>query len=277
MSLSETPGFSVAAFGDEAATDLEDQLDVLESVGIDRIDVRGVGGDNVLDLSNDELDAVRETIEGRGFEIPLVGSPIGKVDVTDEFEPHLERFERALEVTDRLGADYLRVFSYYYPEEEDPFDYREEVMRRMRAKVELAAEADTVLCHENVNGIYGETPERARDIFTTVDSPYLRHIFDPQNYVARGREVYPDALFHLVEFVECVHVGGESREDGKVVVGEGDTQIADVLRVLDARGFDGYLSLEPHLWEDGPADTTAENFRLTADALAEILESVAGE
>jgi sugar phosphate isomerase/epimerase len=272
------PGFTLTGFADEIDSDLETQLSVLESLDIEHIEVRSVGAQNVLDLDDDEIESVKAELDSRGFTVSSIGSPIGKVDVTDPFEPHLERFERAMDVAERFETKYIRLFSYYIPEGEDPADYRDEVLRRMRRKAELVEERGLVLLNENEKDLYGDTPGRMRDIHLAVDSPNLRMVFDPANYLELGIRPYPDALLQVVEFVEYLHV-----KDAKLGVrgemrpaGEGDGRIPETLEALAARGFEGYLSLEPHLQVAGEAGgfSDEEGFRTATRALTDVLESV---
>jgi sugar phosphate isomerase/epimerase len=272
------PGFTLTGFADEIDSDLETQLSVLESLDIEHIEVRSVGAQNVLNLDDDEIESVKAELDSRGFTVSSIGSPIGKVDVTDPFEPHLERFERAMDVAERFETKYIRLFSYYIPEGEDPADYRDEVLRRMRRKAELVEERGLVLLNENEKDLYGDTPGRMRDIHLAVDSPNLRMVFDPANYLELGIRPYPDALLQVVEFVEYLHV-----KDAKLGVrgemrpaGEGDGRIPETLEALAARGFEGYLSLEPHLQVAGEAGgfSDEEGFRTATRALTDVLESV---
>jgi hypothetical protein len=46
-------------------------------------------------------------------------------------------------------APYIRMFSYYAPEGKNIDDYREQVMDRMAAKVEVLADVDVTMVHEN--------------------------------------------------------------------------------------------------------------------------------
>jgi sugar phosphate isomerase/epimerase len=243
------PPFTLTGFADEIDPDLRTQLDLLESLGIDYLDLRSAWGTNVLDLDPDELATIERELDERGMGVSAIGSPIGKIDITDPFDPHMDRFETALNRAARFDADYIRLFSYWMPDDEDPAEYRTEVMRRMQRKTELAADAGVVLLHENEKDIYGDTPARVRDIATTVDSPYLQTIFDPANYLEVGVQSYPDALLQTVETIEFLHIKDAVHgERGEIrAAGEGDGRITETLDALAARGFTGFASLEPHL------------------------------
>ena len=277
------PADRISGFADEIADDLDEQLDVLESAGIDRLDLRNVRGENLLDLSGERLVDLEATLDARGFTVTSIGSPIGKVGVADPLEPHMERLDRALELADRFDTDRVRVFSYYIPEDDDPADHRAEVLRRTRAAVDRAERADVTLVLENEKDIYGDTPGRVRDLLTAVDSPHLRAVFDPANYLEIGVRPYPDALLQVVEYVDQVHVKDArfGERGGIEPPGEGDGRLPETLAALHDRGFAGPLSLEPHLAMAGSnyGYSGPEGFRTAADALQGILadESDEGE
>lgn len=270
--------YRVSGFADEIADDLETQLDVLESEEITHIDLRGVNGENVLDLSDEDVTDVAETLDERGINVTSIGSPIGKIGIEDPFDPHLKRFEHALELADRFDTHRIRVFSYYMPDGDEPQGHRDEVLRRTRAIVERAEEADVLLLLENEKDLYGDVPERVRDILTTIDSPHLKSVFDPANYLEIGVNPYPDALLQVVEYIDHIHVKDArfGERGGIEPAGQGDGQIPEILAALRDRGFSGVLSLEPHLaiaasdyGYSGP-----EGFRTAADALRGILSDI---
>ncbi|WP_436906748.1 sugar phosphate isomerase/epimerase family protein [Halosimplex marinum] len=271
----------ISGFADEIADDLDEQLATLESLDISHLDLRGVWSENALDLSEDRLDALEAALDDRGFSVTSIGSPIGKIGIGDDFEPHLERLERALELANRFDTDRVRVFSYYIPDGDDPADHREEVLRRTRAAVERAESADVTLVLENEKDIYGDTPGRMRDLLTTVDSPHLRAVFDPANYLEIGARPYPDALLQVVEYVDQVHVkDAEYGERGEIrPAGEGDGRIGETVAALHERGFDGPLSLEPHLAFAGSAYgySGPEGFEAAAEALKDELDEAGVE
>ena len=198
--------FVLSGFADEIDDSLDIQIDVLDEPGIEHIDLRSVDGTNILDLGDEAVAETRRKLDDHGIAVAALGTPIGKIGVTDPFERERERIERALDLAERFDADYLRVFSYYIPEGDDPADHRDEVLRRVETTTAMAEEVGVTLGHENEKPIYGDTPERCRDLLTTIDSPRFRAVFDPANFLEIGVTPYPDALLQVAEFVEHLHV-----------------------------------------------------------------------
>ncbi|MGQ9631729.1 MAG: sugar phosphate isomerase/epimerase family protein [bacterium] len=267
----------LSAFADEIATDLKEQMDVLEREGVKFIELRGVWGKNVLDLTDEELNKIKGMLEERGFGISSIGSPIGKVGIEDDFEAHLVRFRRALEIAKSLNSKYIRIFSFYIPRGKDPADYRGEVMRRMKAMADIAGKEGIMLLHENEKEIYGDTGARCKDILDTVNSPNLRAVFDPANFVQVGVRPYEECYPLLKDYIEYMHIKDALLGSGRVVpAGKGDGKLVEIFRELKGRGYDGFASLEPHLAIAGRSSgfTGAELFKTAIDAFREVLKTV---
>ncbi|EPZ41851.1 sugar phosphate isomerase/epimerase family protein [Alicyclobacillus acidoterrestris] len=265
---------TLSAFADEISSDLNEQLDVLESTGIRHLEFRGVWHKNVIDLTDEELEQVRSVLRARGFKISAIGSPIGKIRITDDFGHHLNQLNRAIDVAQYFGTKYIRIFSFFIPQGHSAKDYRNEVLWRLQEFVHRAQTAGVVLLHENEKGIYGDITERCVDIFSSCPSPHFRAAFDPANFVQCGVRPYTDAFAALEAQIEYVHIKDALLESKRVVPpGEGDGELRDVLSALFAKGYDGFLSIEPHLAQAKPFSgfSGPELFRVAADALKDML------
>lgn len=245
--------WTLSGFADEISPDLDVQCQVLGELGIGYIEFRSAWGTNVLDLDDAQLDTVRATLAKHEIQMSSVGSPIGKISIHDDFDEHLRRFDRALHVAEYFGAPFIRLFSFFLPEDEDPKSHRDEVLRRMAALAKRAEGRDVVLLHENEKAIYGDTPERCLDIVTSVDSPKLRLAWDAANFVQCGVRPFAEAYPMLRPFTDYIQIKDAVAETGAVVpAGEGDGELRDTFAALRADGFDGFFSLEPHLVAAGP-------------------------
>ncbi|SDO03704.1 Sugar phosphate isomerase/epimerase [Paenibacillus sp. yr247] len=265
---------TLTGFADEISPDLEVQLDVLASEGISHIEFRGVWDKNVLKLTDDELARVKERLDARGFKVSSIGSPIGKIKITDSFEPHMEDFKRAIYVAKYFSAPFIRIFSFFIPEGDDPTVYREEVLSRMKQLTRLAEQEGVQLLHENEKDIYGDTGERCQEIFLACDSSNLRGAFDPANYVQCGVSPMTEAYPLVAPYIAYYHIKDALTESRKVVpAGEGDGQLQQLVQVLREQNFNGFLSLEPHLSAAGPFQgfSGPELFVVAVKALKKLL------
>ena len=238
----------LSGFADEIDRNLTVQMNVMESLGIHHIEMRGVNGKNLCDCTLEEAKEIKAQLDARGFKLSAIGSPIGKIKITDPFEPHLEHFKHVLDLAELFGAKYIRLFSFFMPKDEDPAIYRDEVMKRMAQFVEVAQGRNVILLHENEKGIYGDIADRCLDVIKTINSPILRVTFDPANFAQCDEEVYPHAYNQLAPYLTYMHIKDARYSDHRVVApGEGDGRVLDVLKALADSGYEGFLSLEPHL------------------------------
>ena len=147
----------LSGFSDEISPDFDQQLKVINQLGIKYIEIRGVDGKNISELTPQEVEQVKAKLDAAGVQVSSIGSPIGKISITDDFAPHLENFRQLLATAKVLQTRYIRMFSFYIPEGEDPARYRNEVIARLKVLIAEAEKADVVLLHENEKEIYGDT------------------------------------------------------------------------------------------------------------------------
>jgi sugar phosphate isomerase/epimerase len=143
-------------------------------------------------------------------------------------------------------------------------------------KLKVAEKADVLLLHENEHRIYGDDPERVKDLMETVDNDHFRAVYDPANYVFCGYDPWQawqmtkpwTVHFHIKDWV-----AGEER--GRVA-GEGQGRIPEVMAEAVKMNYDGYATLEPHLLGGGPTGgvTGPELFPKAAEAFKKVLDSV---
>ncbi|GAF68223.1 unnamed protein product, partial [marine sediment metagenome] len=147
----------LSAFADEVTDDFLEQVKYLAAERVGHIEIRFVNKKNVMDLTDDELNEAKKQMADYGIKVIAIGSPIGKVKLDRPFEPHLDKFKHAVDLALFFEAPYIRMFSYYAPEGRNIDDYREQVMERMSAKVEIIKNIAVVMVHENETDIYGHT------------------------------------------------------------------------------------------------------------------------
>jgi len=280
--------FILSAFADEIDMDLKTQMDVLDTHGIKYIEMRGVNGQSLVDYSLAEVKKIKSQLDERDFKISAIGSPIGKIKITDDFASHLDKFKHTLEIAKIVDTKYIRMFSFYIPKDEDPQIYRDEVMMRWERFVEAAEGYSVVLLHENEKGIYGDTAERCLDIMKAMNCEYVRMTFDPANFVQCDEITYPKAFNMLKDYIAYMHIKDANYSDHRVVPsGMGDGKVPEIIAELKKMGYEGFLSIEPHLGSfqgfaalepDSPGYDLTEGgprlFAVAVQALKKILNSV---
>lgn len=231
--------FKLAAFADEADGSIDGQIKAMKENGVSFLEIRGVDCQNIADITKEKAKEVRSKLDEAGLAVWSLGSPFGKININDDFEPHLEKFKRSLENAQILGAKKLRLFSFYGTSQE-PEKYRDKVMKQLQAFVAAASGSGITLCHENEKGIYGDIANRCLDIHKAI--PELKAIFDPANFIQCGQDT-KEAWELLYPYVEYMHIK-DAKADGRVVpAGKGIGNLPYILSQYKGE----VLTLEPHL------------------------------
>ncbi|MHC4557303.1 MAG: sugar phosphate isomerase/epimerase family protein [Planctomycetota bacterium] len=270
----------LSAFADEVTDDFLEQVKYLAGEGVGHIEPRFVNKKNIMDLTKSELDEAKKMIQDHGLKVSAIGSPIGKVKLDEPFEPHLDKFKHAVDLAVFFETLYIRMFSYYAPEGKNIDDYREQVMERMAAKVDVLTDVDVTMVHENEAKIYGHNAEQCVDIVKTIDSPKLRLVYDPANFVW-GEKITDnvESCWPVMKpYVVHIHIKDWKlgAQDVGSIPGEGDGQIKELLAELAALNYDGCMTMEPHLQLGGQfgGSTGPELFSKAIVAVREIAAEV---
>ena len=229
------------AFADEASKEMDGQIRAMLRNGLQGLEIRGVDGENVSKITLEKAKEVRKMLDDNGLITWSVGSPIGKIMLTDDLPAHLDTFRHTLEVAHILGAENLRLFSFY-TKGFDPADCRGQVMDWMGRMLEVGKDSGINLCHENEKGIYGDTAARCRELLDTF--PVLKGIFDPANFVQCEEDTMA-AWQLLKDKIHYLHIK-DAVGINVVPAGMGDGNVAYIVKEYLAQGGQA-MTLEPHL------------------------------
>ena len=237
--------FIFSAFADEAGATLDEQISALRENDIRLIEPRNIDGKGILNLTEEELHAVKKKLDAAGIRVGSVGSPIGKYPIDDDFDTYLTKVERCLHVAEVLDTRYIRMFSFFVGQDE-LVRRRHEVMRRLSVMADMATAHGITMCHENESAIYGQMPSEVADILRTV--PKLGGIFDAANYRMNGADPM-DGIMATLPSLRYLHIKDAIFKEQEIVpAGEGEGRVGDVIDLVNEQ-MSGrvMLTLEPHL------------------------------
>jgi len=243
---------TLSAFADEISKDLKEQLQGLHQCGISYFDIRSVWGKNVMDLTDAEAREIKKMIGDEGIRIAAIGSPIGKTTIDKPASVELDRLKKAVDLAEFFGTTYIRVFSFYPPEGQKIADFRDEVIARMHGWIDFVQKRPVVLVHENESDIYGDIPQRCEDLMKNLFGPKMIQCFDPANFVYIGLDnVFETCWKSLKKYTKFFHL--KDCKPGKQLVpcGEGHGDVEKVLGDACKDGYDGFMTMEPHLSHGG--------------------------
>lgn len=285
----------LSAFADEADPSVDGQIKALHRAGIQRVDLRNVGEHSIVELPLKDAEQVKEKFDAAGITVQMYGSPIGKIDVTDDVQIDLDRLEHLGQLKKIFGCQNVRMFSYYNKQELPKDEWRDRVLENMSKLIAIAEKHGLVLYHENERKIFGDLVQDVavlRDRCHKPNPDHYKMIFDFDNYNQSGEDVW-EAWKELNETTEAIHLKESKRQpDGSyqhVPVGEGDGHVQRILQTLADRGWSGPLTLEPHLSHSAAVAAThvsgegnkalkdmpkEETFQIAADHALAILKNV---
>ncbi len=234
----------LCAFADEAAESLVGQIAALKRNGISFLEIRGINGKNIKDITTNEVKEIRTALDDAAIKVHSIGSPIGKIALDGDITAHMDDFCRIIETADILNAKYIRVFSFFPVRGESEAKTREKVFANIEKMLSLTPDHIT-LCHENEKDIFGENTENCLTLHKAF--PRLRGVFDPANFVQCGVDTL-DAWQRLKPYIEYLHVK-DAIADGTVVpCGMGRGHLSFILSDYLQNGGE-VLTLEPHLFD----------------------------
>ena len=263
--------YKISCFADEISPEAKEQVQVMQQCNIKYLCLRGVWGTNVLSLTDAQVAEFKKIISDGGIEVATLGSPIGKTNLEDDNDIYIDQCKRAAELCQVFNCDSIRMFSFYYNTDSDPFG---KIIERMHKMLEIVKPYNIKLLHENEHAIYGESAANCLKLVETVNNPLFRAIHDPANYVIDGEEPHA-ALLLLKPYVDEFHIKDYCLSTKAIVpAGQGDGRVLEALQEMKPK--DMYVTLEPHLSQGGQFGgfTGAESFVQAYNALKVLVDQV---
>ena len=248
--------FRFTGFTDEAERSLDGQISTLREVGWSAIELRLIDGKNICDFTDEEWKRTWDRLQKEQIQVVGFGGQIGNWarPIDSDFSLDIDELKRVAPRMRQAGTKFLRIMSYPNSES-NPLsrsEWRNEAVRRLKELAKIAEGEGIILGHENCSG-YGETPEGYLDLVEAVNSPALQLIFDTGNNSLHDNntEVTWDYYQKCREQITHVHIKcakpGENGDDFVTCYADEDPVQERILKDLGATGYDGWLSIEPHI------------------------------
>ena len=239
----------LSGIADEAGKPVEAQVEAHKKLGWTLIEPRTVGTANFSRIPDDEFEQACAKLRDAGIGVSCFASEIANWarKISGDFSLDEEDLKRSIPRMQKLNTRFIRVMSY--PNDGwDDAAWEKEAVRRLRELTKMAEDAGIILAHENCNG-WGEEPERCLGLIEEINSPAFKMLFDTGNPVAHdqnSRDFYNTVKKHIV----YVHIKDAKKTGDKQVYtypGEGDGHVKEIVADLKQSGYEGVLSIEPHL------------------------------
>ena len=249
-------------FADEASKNIRGQIDATKRLGWHNIEARSINGTNITDISEAEFESVIELLEQNGIKINCFGSAIANWSKppTGNFDDTVEEVKRTIKRMQQAGTKLVRIMSYALLPDKDPDQQMaSERFRRLREIKKMFDDAGMTPVHENCMNYGGMSYRHTLELIENV--PGLRLVFDTGNPVFlddRSKpKPYPkqsswEFYNNVKEHISYIHIKDCTwKKDEKQPVytypNEGSGDVYKILTDLLKNGYDGGVSIEPHL------------------------------
>lgn len=239
-----------SGIADEAGKPLETQIRAHKELGFNHIEVRQVDETTLSYAGDDEFKRIHERLNEAGMQVSCFAAALANWarDISDPVDEDIKELITAIPRMQAMGTKYIRVMSYVNNKGMSDAAWHKEVVRRLITLAGMAEEGGIVLVHENCHGWGSLTPENHNALIAEVDSPALKTVFDTGNSTNAERTSWDYYEKLDKEHIVYVHLKDMLQTEGHATwIGEGDSQVERILKDLFSRGYDGGLSLEPHI------------------------------
>ncbi|MDR0854771.1 MAG: sugar phosphate isomerase/epimerase [Christensenellaceae bacterium] len=238
--------FYISGFFDEAYGNLDAQIALAKKLNVGYLCPRGIDGKNVSNYDAAEFqEKVLPRLNKNNIKLSSLGSPIGKVGIDDEngYQAQVAKLKELVKIAQLSDTKYIRCFSFFTNGDNGEAT-KAKVIERWKGFLQTVEGTDTVLLHENEKKIFGDTPERALALYHALNHPNFKLCYDASNYIQCGVDPWK-AYEATKEFTVYYHMK-DAINGIEVPLGMGEGHIKEILADLAARGYDGFLTLEPH-------------------------------
>jgi sugar phosphate isomerase/epimerase len=284
--------FRVAVINDEISPDFDHACYVAShDFGMSWIELRGMWGKNMMDLSAAEIDESKKILAKYKLQVTDIASPLFKTDWPDAprspygskgdmhgaaattFKQQEEILEKCIALAKQFNTTRIRGFDFWRLDDVTP--HRAAIDEKLRAAAETIGKQGLLLVLENEFECNTATGREAARTLGAIQSPHFALNWDPANAVMRGEldafpggwDVLPKNRIH-----HCHVKNAVKNAEGKVEwspVGKGFIDWAAQFHALSKIGYHEAVSLETH-WHG--AGTPEESSRVSWAGMKQALQ-----
>ena len=208
-----------------ANTPLQEQISAVKAAGISQVEIEGVNGTLVADMTESDLVNLRSALDEAGLSVYALATDLGKIGIGDRnYKLNEVRLYPTMRAAKILGTKNLRIFLHTVTEEQKNRDGDAVVVKTNR----LTHLGDQFLmCIENGVEYFTDTEDR---MTYALDRLYLaRSVFNPAAYLAAGKEELATAVKTLLPRATYVRLTDVCQNGAPAPIGSGDCNLASLL------------------------------------------------
>lgn len=243
---------TLSVITDEISSDLDHALGVCNELGISAVELRVVGSNNIVDLDDDAINTIKQTLERHGCSVISIASPFLKCDYWGENEIEHQRqlgiLRRSIAIAHKLGAPIVRTFNFW--RQPRPEELHQPALAALTEATAICRDSGVLLGFENEHACTSATGEEAAWFLDRIEDTTIGLIWDPGNEAVVGSNPFPNGYNHIKSRIHHIHLKDARAvavDPTFVVMGEGAIDYVGQFRALADAGYDGALSLETHV------------------------------
>ena len=261
----------LTGFTDEACADLAGQIAVTKELGWSNIELRKAGEKMLGTMTDEEFDQAYAALTEAGIHINCYGSAIANWSrhprSDEDFEASKQELLTAIPRMQKLGCKLVRGMSFLVPKDEpgDSPALEKIIFTKVRELVKICEDNGITYGHENCMNYGGMSHVHTLRLVEAINSPAFTLIFDTGNPTFNLRQLgskpYPmqsswEFYSHVKKYVSYIHIKDATSippEDGSrpqarfTFAGDGCGDVRAILKDLKESGYDGGISMEPHV------------------------------
>ena len=287
----------LTGIGDEAGNTIDAQIAATKELGWNHVEARGVEAPgfpkaNLHDIPDKAFDLVEHKLKENSISVHCFGSTIMNWAKTVEtpWDVTLAEVKRAIPRMTRLGTRFVRIMSFKPKDDDDRIPAL--VFDRVREVTKMFLDVGATPVHENCMNYGGMSWTHALELLDK--APGLKWVFDTGNPVFNHDRSKPKPWLrqdawefweHVRDHVAHIHVKDATWDPAKNDAdynwpGEGQGRVRDILKDALARGYDGGISIEPHMvvvFHDAGAKSNDDAMRVNYIEYGRRLEKLVNE
>jgi sugar phosphate isomerase/epimerase len=237
----------LSGFTDEAGPALADQIEATRRAGLKYLDLRSLDEHSIVALPEDHARRARQQLDDAGLAVNMFGSPIGKVDIADDFDAEQQKLQHLAKMAGIFDCPDVRVFSYFNKHNADEDTWRQTSLDRLAALRDLAKDLGLRLWLENEIRLYGDHLAGVQTLAQHLrDGETFFCLFDFDNYTQTGDDCWHNWQT-LKPYIDGFHFKECDANGVHVPIDEGAGHAEAIVRDAYQSGWRGPMSLEPHL------------------------------
>ncbi len=278
-------GIRACIFSDEVSPDFEEAVRLSAEAGAQGLELRNrMFGRSITQITDEDVRSIQAVCRRYGVEVAVIGSPVGKCDLTnpEEIQLHRAHFTRMCALAQAFGTPLIRAFALWRPERSRATDHERpdleahlpRIVEFLGPLVEQAARTGVRYCLETEGATMVGTCAEANRVMNALGRPLaLGLAWDVNNGFYCGESPFPEGYALIRDRIYHVHV--KPNEAGSLAtVGETAVTYAEVLHTLHREGYAGWASIEH--W--GSPDAMLRGVRELTPVLEKIAQAgVSGE